>query len=171
VVVPSRENVTTYRELKDEIDRLVAEINGKYTVPGWVPIQHVFRHVDRQELMSMYRVADLALVTPLKDGMNLVAKEYCACQLDDNGVLVLSEFAGAAEQLGRWAVLVNPYDLECVAAGIKLAAVMSPTERRPAMEKLRTNIREQNVYWWLAQFLRVCGIRQTAPALAGALSD
>jgi trehalose 6-phosphate synthase/phosphatase len=159
VVVPSRETVPQYQDLKAEIERLVAQINGKFTQPGWVPIHHVFRHVDRQELIAWYRLADVALVTPLKDGMNLVAKEYCACQLDGNGVLVLSEFAGAAEQLGRWAVLVNPYDIDCVATGIQLAVIMTPEERRPAMEKLRANIRDQNVYWWLSQFLRVCGVR------------
>lgn len=171
LVIPSRETVPTYHELKEDIERLVAQINGKHTQPGWVPIHHVFRHMERPELLAFYRLADVAVVTPLKDGMNLVAKEYCACKLDDNGVLVLSEFAGAAEQLGKWAVLVNPYDLECVADGIKLGVVMSPTERRPSMERLRTNIREQNVFWWLSQFLRVCGVHLGEPALAGTLSD
>jgi trehalose 6-phosphate synthase/phosphatase len=159
VVVPSREAVPQYQDLKAEIEQMVAHINGKYTEPGWVPIHYVFKHVDRSELLAWYRVADIALVTSLKDGMNLVAKEYCACQLDGNGVLVLSEFAGASEQLGRWAVLVNPYDIDGVADAIKLAALMTPAERRSAMEKLRTNIREQNVYWWLSQFLKVCGTR------------
>lgn len=159
VVVPSRESVPEYQDLKADIERLVAQINGKFTQPGWVPIHHIFRHVDRQELLAWYRLANVALVTPLKDGMNLVCKEYCACQLDGNGVLILSEFAGAADQLGKYAVLVNPYDIDCVAAGIQLAVLMTPEERRPAMEKLRTNIRDQNVFWWLSQFLRVCGVR------------
>ncbi len=176
VIVPSRETVPEYQDLKAEIERLVAQINGKYTQPGWVPIHHVFRHVERTELLAWYRLADAALVTPLKDGMNLVAKEYCACQADENGVLVLSEFAGAAEQMGKWALLVNPYDLDCVAAAIQLAVVMTPEERRPAMQKLRANIRDQNVYWWLSQYLRVCGLRldqempelTATPAYAGA---
>lgn len=166
VVVPSREMVPQYQDLKAEIEQMVTQINGQFTAPGWVPIHYVFRHVQRAELLAWYRVADMALVTPLKDGMNLVAKEYCACQLDGNGVLVLSEFAGAAEQLGRWAVLVNPYDIDCVADAIKLAAVMTPAERRPAMEKLRRNIRTQDVHWWVSQFLRVCGAGVHA-ALAG----
>jgi trehalose 6-phosphate synthase len=166
VVVPSRETVQQYQDLKAEIEQMVARINGKFTEPGWVPIHYVFRHVEHDELLAWYRVADIALVTPLKDGMNLVAKEYCACQLDGNGVLVLSEFAGAAEQLGRWAVLVNPYDIDCVADAIKLAVLMTPAERRPAMEKLRTNIREQNVHWWLTQFLKVCGIHLNEPMLS-----
>jgi len=159
IVIPSRETVVEYRDLKAEIERWVAQINGKFTQPGWVPIHYMFRHISREELIAFYRFADMALVTSLKDGMNLVAKEYCASQVDGNGVLVLSEFAGAAEQLGRWAVLVNPYDIDCVADAIKLAALMSPAERRPAMEKLRANVREQNVYWWRSQFLRVCGVR------------
>jgi len=158
IVVPSREAVVQYQELKAEIERLVAQINGKFTQPGWVPIHHMFRHIDREELAAWYRFADVALVTSLKDGMNLVAKEYCASQLDGNGVLILSEFAGASEQLGQWAVQVNPYDIDCVADAIKLAVMMSPAERRPAMEKLRANVREQDVYWWRSQFLRVCGI-------------
>ncbi len=157
VVVPSRENVPQYQTLKTDIEQSVAQINGKYTEPGWIPIHHVFRHVGRKELLAWYRVADVAMVTSLKDGMNLVAKEYCACQIDGNGVLVLSEFAGAAEQLGRWAVLINPYDTDGVAEAIKLAVMMTPSERRPAMEKLRLNIREQNVYWWLSEFLMACG--------------
>jgi alpha,alpha-trehalose-phosphate synthase [UDP-forming] len=156
LVVPSREMVPQYQDMKSEIELLVAQINGKYTVPDWVPIHHVFRRVERRELLAWYREADVALVTSLKDGMNLVAKEYCACQIDANGVLVLSEFAGASEQLGRWAVRVNPYDIECVAEAIQSAVTMTPAERRPWMEKLRRSIRQQDVYWWLSQFLKVC---------------
>jgi len=159
VVVPSRENVPQYQDLKAEIERLVTQINGKFTQPGWVPIHHVFRHMERNELLAWYRFADVGLVSPLKDGMNLVAKEYCACQLDGNGVLVLSEFAGAAEQLGRWAVLVNPYDLDGVAVGIREAAAMTPAQRRPAMENLRARVRNQDVYWWLSRFLSASGVR------------
>jgi alpha,alpha-trehalose-phosphate synthase [UDP-forming] len=165
VVVPSRESVPQYQELKGEIEQRVARINGKFTQPGWVPIHHVFRHVDREELLAWYRVGDVALVTSLKDGMNLVAKEFCACQIDGNGVLVLSEFAGASEQLGRWAVLVNPYDIDGVAEAIKCAVLMTPAQRRPAMEKLRANIREQNVYWWISQFLQECGRQPDDPRM------
>jgi trehalose 6-phosphate synthase len=171
IVVPSRESVPEYQNLKGEIERLVAQINGKYTQPGWVPIHHVFRSVDRQELLAWYRLADVGLVTPLKDGMNLVAKEFCACQIDTNGVLVLSEFAGASEQLGSAAMLVNPYDIECVAAAIPLAVIMTPEERRPSMEKLRMVVRVENVYWWLGQFLQACGLPlngELAPTAASA---
>ncbi len=171
IVVPSRESVPEYQNLKGEIERLVAQINGKYTQPGWVPIHHVFRSVERQELLAWYRLADVGLVTPLKDGMNLVAKEFCACQIDTNGVLVLSEFAGASERLGSAAVLVNPYDIECVAAAIPLAVIMTPEERRPSMEKLRTVVRVEDVYWWLGQFLQACGLAlngELAPTAASA---
>jgi trehalose 6-phosphate synthase/phosphatase len=170
VVVPSRENVPEYQKLKGEIEQLVANINGKYTQPGWVPIHHIFRNIDRQELLAWYRLADVALVTPLKDGMNLVAKEYCACQIEGNGVLVLSEFAGAAEQMGQWAVMVNPYDIDGVAAAIRKAVTMTPTERRPAMDQLRASTREENVYWWLNQFITQCGVtlrKEEQPVLEG----
>jgi trehalose 6-phosphate synthase len=123
-----------------------------------VPIHHVFRSIERHELLAWYRLADVALVTPLKDGMNLVAKEYCACQIEGNGVLVLSEFAGAAEQMGQSAVLVNPYDLDSVAAAIRMAVTMTPMERRPAMDCLRANVRDENVYWWLNRFIAKCGV-------------
>lgn len=157
VVVPSREQVPEYQKLKGEVEQLVAQINGKYTQPGWVPIHHIFRGIERQELLAWYRMADVALVTPLKDGMNLVSKEYCACQIEGNGVLVLSEFAGAAEQFADSALLVNPYDVESVAGAIKLAVTMTPKERRPAMERLRANTRDENVYWWVNNFIAHCG--------------
>jgi len=101
LVVPSRMNVDSYQELKQEIEGLVGEINGQYTDGGWTPVHYMFRSVSRTELLAYYRACEIALVTPLKDGMNLVAKEYCACNIDGNGVLILSEFAGAAAELQR----------------------------------------------------------------------
>lgn len=157
VVVPSREIVPQYQDLKAEIERLVAQINGAYTQPGWVPIHYVFRDLNRSELVATYRAADVAFVTPLKDGMNLVAKEYCACQAEGNGVLILSEFAGAAVQLDR-AILVNPYDLESVAKAINRAVNTSGEQRRRAMAQLRRKIRQQDVHWWARQFLAACGV-------------
>ncbi|MEJ2048082.1 MAG: trehalose-6-phosphate synthase, partial [Dehalococcoidia bacterium] len=107
IIVPSREDINDYRKLKAEIEGLVSEINGSFAQPGWVPVQYLFRNLPRAELLAYYRAAGVALVTSLKDGMNLVAKEYCAASLDENGVLILSEFAGAAAQLHRDALLVN----------------------------------------------------------------
>jgi trehalose 6-phosphate synthase len=108
VVVPSRENVPEYEALKREIERLVGEINGCFTDVGWTPIHYIYRTLNRVELLAYYRTCEIALVTPLKDGMNLVAKEFCASSVENNGVLILSEFAGAAAQLQNGALLVNP---------------------------------------------------------------
>lgn len=156
VVVPSREAVPEYQELKAEIEQLVAQVNGEFTEPGWVPVHYLFRELERDELLSFYRAADVGLVTPLKDGMNLVAKEYCACQVDCNGVLILSEFTGAAFQLGRGAILVNPYDLDHLAETLLRAVSMSPEQRCPAMRRLRSVVQRQNVHWWADSFLNAC---------------
>lgn len=158
VVVPSREHVPEYQDLKARIERGVAQVNGAYSQPGWVPIHYVFRSVERAELLAYYRAADVALITPLKDGMNLVAKEYCAAQSENNGVLILSEFAGAAFQLAGGATLVNPYDLEGVAAAIRRAVALSPLQRRPAMQRLRRNVKRQDVFWWVGQFFEAAGV-------------
>lgn len=161
VVVPSRESVPEYKELKAEIERLVSQINGELTQPGWVPIHHVFRSFEREELVAYYRVADMALITPLKDGMNLVAKEYCACQVEGDGVLILSEFAGAAVQFKDDAVLVNPYDRDRVADAVHRAATMTLRQRRPGMRRLRRFVEQQDVYWWMNRFLAACGIHES----------
>src|SRR5689334_24425415 len=93
--VPSREGILRYQDLLSDIERLVSAINGEFAEPGWTPIQYMHRSIPRDELLALYRSAGIALVTPLKDGMNLVAKEYCAAHVDNTGVLILSEFAGA----------------------------------------------------------------------------
>ncbi|MFH1679016.1 MAG: trehalose-6-phosphate synthase [Candidatus Eisenbacteria bacterium] len=154
VVVPSREDVPEYRTLKTEIDRLVGEINGQFTRHGWVPIQYMFRSLTRDQLLGYYRTAEIALVTPLKDGMNLVAKEYCACSIEENGVLILSEFAGAAAQLRGGALLVNPYDREAVGDAIFRAYHMGAEERGVRMRRLRQTCRNQDIFWWVDSFLR-----------------
>lgn len=164
VVIPSRQGVQEYQELQAQIERQVTQINGAYTEPGWVPIHYVFRSVERRELIAFYRTADVALVTPLKDGMNLVSKEFCACQTEGDGVLILSEFAGAADQLGKHAVLVNPYDLGGAADAICRAALMTRAERRPAMRAMQRAIRREDVYWWVQRFLTACGVDAAPPA-------
>ena len=153
IVVPSREDIADYQKLKAEIEGLVSEINGIFAEPGWVPVQYLFRSVPRNELIAYYRAASIALVTPLNDDMNLVAKEYCAANIDENGALILSEFAGAAAQLGGDALLVNPYDTEAVARTIHRALYMGPDERRRRMHRLRYLIRKRDVYWWAERFL------------------
>jgi trehalose 6-phosphate synthase len=152
VVVPSRQDIPRYKELQGEIEGLVSRINGEFTEPGWVPIHYLHRHLSRPELVGYYRAADIALITPLKDGMNLVAKEFCASQVEENGVLVLSEFAGAAPELGSGALLVNPYDTDAVADALHQAFHMGE-ERRQRMRRLRQIVRHNDVYRWADSFL------------------
>jgi trehalose 6-phosphate synthase len=154
VVVPSRTSVPKYQELKIEIERLVGEVNGKFTMSGWVPIHYLFRNLASNELLGYYRAADIALITPLKDGMNLIAKEYCAVQLENHGTLILSEFAGASSQLHKDAVLVNPYHIEEVADAIRKTFHFSDDQRRSRMKKLRRRIRKQDVFWWVDSILK-----------------
>jgi trehalose 6-phosphate synthase/phosphatase len=154
VVVPSRVGIPRYDELKVEIERLVGEINGRYTQVGWVPVHYFFRSLSATELLAFYRAAEIALITPLKDGMNLVAKEFCACSVDEDSVLVLSQFAGAAAQLGQAALVVNPYDVEQTANAIRDAFYMRSAERRYRMKRLRRNVRTQNIFWWVDSFMR-----------------
>lgn len=154
IVVPSRERIPEYFELKTQIERLVGRINGEFTQPGWVPIHYIHRSLERAELLAYYRAADIGLVTPLRDGMNLVAKELCACSVDEDAVLILSEFAGAAAQLRNGGLIVNPYDLEGVADAILQAFAMDPEERRERMQKLRRAVRKYDIFWWVDSFLR-----------------
>ena len=124
-VVPSREDVPDYQRQRLEVEGLVGEINGTFSEPGWVPVHYYYHTLERDELLAWYRTADVALITPLKDGMNLVAKEFCAGHVDDRGTLILSEFAGAAAELGEHALLVNPFDVEGVSDSIRRAYLMS----------------------------------------------
>ncbi len=153
VVVPSRVDIRKYKELKRDIEHLVSTVNGQFTRPGWVPVHYMFRALERTELLALYRTARVALVTPLIDGMNLVSKEYCACHADRDAVLILSEFAGASEQLRDGAMLVNPYDIEGVAEAIHGAVTMPHAERLDRMRRLRRNVRQYDVGWWVDSFL------------------
>jgi trehalose 6-phosphate synthase/phosphatase len=154
VVVPSREAVADYAALKAELERQVGRVCGRFGTAGWVPVRHLYRSVDPVELAALYRMADVALVTPLCDGMNLVAKEFCAAQVDGRGALVLGEEAGAAEQLGRaGALLVNPRDLQATAGAIHRALTMELRERRGRMEAMRRAVAEADVFRWADGFL------------------
>jgi trehalose 6-phosphate synthase/phosphatase len=153
VVVPSRRQIPHYDKLKQEIERLVGEINGEFTQPGWVPLHYIFRSLDDRDLLGFYRTAEVMLTTPWKDGMNLVAKEYCVCNIEENGVLVLSEFAGATAQLHKHALLVNPHDIEGVGDAIHQAVFMPQEERHERMRNLRRSIRRQDIFWWVNSFL------------------
>ena len=160
LVVPSRESVDEYQALKREFDRVVGRINGRFSTAGWQPIHYLYNRVDPEELSALYRFASVALVTPLRDGMNLVSKEYCASQIDADGVLVLSEFAGAAEQLARGAVLVNPYDTGQTAKAICRAVRMPPPERHERMTAMREVCERSDVYWWAESFLEHAAPRE-----------
>ena len=154
IVVPSRVEIPRYHEFKGRIDQLVGDINGRFSTSTWIPVQYHFRGFEREELLAHYRACDIAFITPLKDGMNLVAKEYCACRSDENGTLILSQFAGAAEQLKHDALLVNPYDVEQMADTIVNAFRMSPAERTARMKRMRRMIRKENVFCWVDSFLK-----------------
>jgi trehalose 6-phosphate synthase len=154
LVVPSREDIPEYYQLRAEVERLVGNIQGEFTRAGWVPIHYQYGRWDRVELIAHYRAAGIALVTPLKDGMNLVAKEFCASSLEDKGVLILSEYAGATAQLQKDALLVNPYDVEGVADAIHRAFTMPRDEVRRRMRSLRETIRRTDLDWWVDTFLK-----------------
>jgi trehalose 6-phosphate synthase len=154
LVVPSREDIPEYHQMRAEIERRVGQIQGEFTCSGWVPIHYRFGSWDKTELLAHYRAADIGLVTPLKDGMNLVAKEYCAASLEGRGVLILSEYAGATAQLQGDALLVNPYDVEGVAEAIHRAFSMPRAEVEARMQRMRDTIRRTDVGWWVDTFLK-----------------
>ncbi|MCC6675548.1 MAG: trehalose-6-phosphate synthase [Phycisphaerales bacterium] len=153
IAVPSRERVFEYADLRQEIDRMVGRINGDHSVPGRVAVHYFRRNFSREELIAYYRAADIMVVTPLRDGMNLVAKEYIASRVDSTGVLILSEFAGAARELRR-AVLVNPRDVEGLAEAMVTAIRTPVKEARHNMNILRMQVRRHDVFEWADQFLR-----------------
>src|ERR1043166_4504854 len=154
IVVPSRVDIPRYHEFKGRIDGLVGDINGRFSTSAWFPVQYHFRGLDREDLLAHYRACDIAFITPLKDGMNLAEKKYCACRTDEDGALILSQFAGAAEQLKPDALLVNPYDVEQMADTILKAFRMRETERRARMKRMRRVVRKENVFWWVDLFLK-----------------
>lgn len=163
VVVPSREQIPQYERMKMEIEQLVGRINGAFARPGgWVPVWYEYRSLSRLDLLAYYRAADIALITPLKDGMNLVAKEYCACSVGEDCVLILSEFAGAAEQLAGGALLVNPHDIRGVADALRAAHDMPQAVRIARMRGMRRSIRRNDVFRWLDDYLRAAAVRDVA---------
>ncbi len=152
IAVPSRSQVAEYRALKREIDELVGRVNGRFATATWSPIRYLYRSFHQDKLAAIYRDAEVALLTPLRDGMNLVAKEYVACQVEDPGVLILSHMAGAAETM-REALLVNPFDIEGTAESIHRALTMEEAERRSRMASLRRRERRDNLEHWVQSFL------------------
>jgi trehalose 6-phosphate synthase/phosphatase len=152
VAVPSRETVGSYQGFRREVEEMIGRINGTYGTLTAVPIHYLYQSVAADQLVALYRAADVMLVTPLRDGMNLVAKEYVASQVDDEGVLVLSEFAGAAEELQE-ALTVNAYDVEALAAAMRQALAMRSEERRTRMHAMRRRVTAYDVHRWANHFV------------------
>jgi trehalose 6-phosphate synthase/phosphatase len=152
VAVPSRGEVDSYQRFKRQVEESIGRINGLCSTLRSTPIHYVYQSVSLRELVALYAAADVMLVTPLRDGMNLVAKEFVASRVNDDGVLVLSEFAGAAAELSG-AVMVNPYDVDQVEESLHNALSMSATERRTRMRSLRERVCHYDVHRWASEFL------------------
>jgi trehalose 6-phosphate synthase len=165
---PSRTNIKRYQDFMAEVRSEAQRINERFQSGHWKPIVFYDRHHSHQELEPFNKAADLCLVTSLHDGMNLVAKEFVASRDDEQGVLILSRFTGAAREL-RDAVLVNPYDIERTADAIRYALELEPEERTARMQRLRKVVKEQNIYRWAANLIGdLCDVRLKVPAEAKA---
>ena len=169
VAVPSRDAVPSYQEFRREIEGLIGRINGTYATVGSAPIHYLHQSVSREQLVALYRSAHVMLVTPLRDGMNLVAKEYVASRTDEDGVLVLSEFAGAADELHE-AIHVNAYDVHDLGAKIREALRLGREDRMVRMRAMRRSVMARDVHRWAADFVRALerepglGVRPTPEA-------
>ncbi len=152
LVVPSRTNVEHYKSLKKEIDEVVGNINGKRATFDWLPVHYLYRSVPFKRLLALYRVSDIALITPVRDGMNLVAKEFLASKPDLGGVLILSEMAGAAEELGE-SLLVNPNDTAEIASAIEKALKMPYVEKQRRNKIMIERIKRYNIVRWAKDFI------------------
>jgi trehalose 6-phosphate synthase len=156
VASPSRERVEAYQTLREEVEGTVGRINGQHGEVGYSPVHYLHQSFPREEMAALYLAADVMLVTPLRDGMNLVAKEYVAARYDERGTLVLSEFTGAADELAG-AFLVNPHDIEGLKNAIVRAAATTPQEARRRMRAMRRRVSEHDVARWAADFLDTLG--------------
>lgn len=151
VVVPSRVNIDKYKEMKQEIESAVGRINGKYSSLSWRPIIYQYKSLSFNEMVALYDLSDVGLITPLRDGMNLVAKEYVACQIENKGVLILSEMAGAAAELNE-ALIINPEDNIEMAEAIFKALEMGTEEKHIRLERMQNRISSYNVFAWALDF-------------------
>jgi trehalose 6-phosphate synthase/phosphatase len=152
LVVPSRVEVPEYEQLKRALDERVGEINGRFGTLGWVPVLYQYRAVDQDELVALYGAAHVGLITPLRDGMNLVAKEYLACKSDGSGALILSEMAGASREMAE-AILINPNHWDEIAEALNQALSMSPVEQRLRNEPIRERLRAYDSRSWAIHFM------------------
>jgi trehalose 6-phosphate synthase len=152
LAVPSRGRVSEYRELRSQVEELVGQINGEFGEVGLTPVQYMHRELPFDELIALYRAAEVMMVTPLADGMNLVAKEYVATRFDNSGVLILSEFAGAAEEL-KSALQVNPHDVDGLAETIDMSLSLPEKEATRRMSRMRDVLSDHTVYDWADSFI------------------
>ena len=152
VVVPSRDNVPKYAQLREEIELLVGRINGKFGRMNWTPIHYFYRSFPLNALSAFYRMAHVALVTPMRDGMNLVCKEFIASKLDKKGVLILSEMAGASKELSD-AILINPNNIEQMVSALKEALTMPEEEQMRRMEIMQNSLKRYNIHSWVNLFM------------------
>lgn len=164
IAVPSREDVIGYGETRRRVESLVAHINRRFGEADWRPIDYRYRTVDTEALVTLYRAADVMLVTPLCDGMNLVAKEFVACRGDGDGVLVLSSHAGAVAELHA-AVVTDPHDVADLVRAYRTAVTMLPAERQARMRRLRFAVESHDVSQWSSSFLAVLGRPERPPPL------
>ena len=153
VVVPSRDTIRKYGKLKKEIESIVGRINGKFSSLVWRPVIYQYKSLSFNELVAMYDLSDVGLITPLRDGMNLVAKEYVACQIENEGVLILSEMAGAAAELNE-AIIINPVDNLEMAQAINNALKMKKEEKHKRIERMQERISQYNVFTWAFDFFK-----------------
>jgi trehalose 6-phosphate synthase len=161
IAVPTREGIDYYEDERRRVEELVGEINGEFGAIGYPAVHYLHQSLPLDELVALYQAADVMIVTPLRDGMNLVAKEFAASRIDEHGVLVLSEFAGAADELTE-AVLVNPHDRDAVQRAILDAVDMEPKEARVRMAAIRETVAQSDVRQWAAGFLTLLGVASTA---------
>ena len=153
VSVPSRVKIREYITLKREIDELVGKINGRFGDEMWSPVNYLYKALPQAKLAALYKISEICLVTPLRDGMNLVAKEYVSCKEKETGVLILSKFAGAAEEMKKYSILVNPYDIEEVADSINEALNMHGNTKKMRISRLRNIVQKNDIYAWANNFL------------------
>lgn len=171
VAVPSRTRVDEYRRLKEDVDRLVGDINGRFSTLDWTPVRYLYRSLPFSQLTGMYAAADVAVVTPLRDGMNLIAKEYVAARNDESGVLVLSEMAGASREL-REAIIVNPNDPDAMVHALDSALRMSAEEQSERMAPMRSRVSRYTVGVWVDDFLgRLAEVKDHQEAAASRRLD
>lgn len=152
IVVPSRHHVKRYKELKEEIDELSGRINSRFSTLQWRPIHYFYRSFPFDHLSALYHMADIALITPMRDGMNLVAKEYVASKTNSSGALILSEMAGASKELSD-AIIINPNDIDAIVAALEQAIRMPVAEKKARMESMRNIVRQYDIHNWVELFL------------------